>query len=299
MNEPSQFDDIRIQERVSVRNKIVRRYIPRTRVVFDEQQWPVNIALVVLGGFLVGGIFAYQPFDPEAAWYASPWVSLAIVLLLICTSILTFRYIDNKKFKRTMQFSVIVCAIIHLGMLVYALESEVFSKGWQGDVAQKQLVKKKPKKRLEYHPSHQQQNVEKPDFLKPVDTEIPDPEPPEVERKQETEAPEEIQQPTVEQTEPQPMPEVVAKRTESANSTPRQADSTSKLSRNSVQLPKLDNVATDVVQPTNNQKPTQPRVTEAPSRNVARSQSADNLQKMTVPVAVSYTHLTLPTIYSV
>ena len=284
MNEPSQFDDIRIQERVSVRNKIVRRYIPRTRVVFDEQQWPVNIALVVLGGFLVGGIFAYQPFDPEAAWYASPCVSLAIVLHHICTSILTFRYIDNKKFKRTMQFSVIVCAIIHLGMLVYALESEVFSKGWQGDVAQKQLVNKKPKKRLEYHPSHQQQNVEKPDFLKPVDTEIPDPEPPEVERKQETEAPEEIQQPTVEQTEPQPMPEVVEKRTESANSTPRQADSTSKLSRNSVQLPKLDNVATDVVQPTNNQKPTQPRVTEAPSRNVARSQSADNLQKMTVPV---------------
>ena len=121
--------------------------------MFDEQQWPVNIALVVLGGFLVGGIFAYQPFDPEAAWYTSPWVSLAIVLLLICTSILTFRYIDNKKFKRTMQFFS-NCAIIHLGMLVYALESEVFSKGWQGDVAQKQLVKKKPKKRLEYHPSH-------------------------------------------------------------------------------------------------------------------------------------------------
>ena len=45
-----------------------------------------------------------------------------------------------------------------------------------------------------------------------------------------------------------------------------------------MQLPKLDNVATDVVQPTNNQKPTQPRVTEAPSRNVARSQSADNLR---------------------
>ena len=284
MSLPSQFDDIRNEERVNVRNKIVRRYVPRTRVVFDEQQWPVNIALVVLGGFLIGGIFAYQPFDPEAVWYASPWVSLAIVLLLICTSILTFRYIDNKKFKRTMQFSVIVCAIIHLMMLVYALESEVFSRGWQGEVAHKQLVKKKPKKRLEYHPSHQQQNVEKPDFLKPVETEIPDPQPPEVNRQQETTAPEEFQQPTVEETEPQPMPEVVEKRTESSAATPRQADSTSKLSRNSVELPKLNNVSTDVTQPTKNRQPTQPRVTQSPSRNVARSQSAYNLQKMTVPV---------------
>ncbi|MBA63812.1 MAG: hypothetical protein CMJ76_15775 [Planctomycetaceae bacterium] len=284
MNEPSPFDDIRSEERAQVRNKIVRRYIPRTRVVFDEQQWPVNIALVVLGGFLVGGIFAYQPFDPEAAWYASPWVSLLIVLLLICSSILTFRYIDNKKFKRTMQFSVIVCAIIHLMMLVYALEAEVFSKGWRGDVAQKQLVKKKPKKRLEYHPSHQQQNVEKPDFLKPVETEVPDPQPPEVDRRQETQMTEKVQQPTVEQNEPQPIPEIVEKRSESSDSLARQADATSKLSRNSVQLPKLNNPATDVVQPTRNTKATQPRVTQAPSRNVARSQAADNLRKMTVPV---------------
>ena len=284
MNEPSQFADIREEERANVRNKIVRRYVPRTRVVFDEQQWPVNIALVVLGGFLVGGIFAYQPFDPEAVWYASPWVSLAIVLLMICTTILTFRYIDNRKFKRTMQFSVIVCAIVHLMMLVYALEAEVFSKGWQGDIAHKQLVKKKPKKRLEYHPSHQQQNVDKPDFLKPVETEVPDPQPLEVDRKQEAEATEDIQQPKVEQAEPQPMPEVVEKRSESSNTAARQADSTSKLSRNSVELPKLNNLATDVVQPTKNTKATQPRVTETPSRSVARSQSADNLQKMTVPV---------------
>ncbi|MEC9097076.1 MAG: hypothetical protein VX776_10610, partial [Planctomycetota bacterium] len=169
-------------------------------------------------------------------------------------------------------------------MLVYALEADVFSKGWRGEVAQKQLVQKKPKKRLEYHPSHQQQNVDKPDFLKPVETQIPDPEPPEVDRQQETQVTEEIQQPVVELAEPQPMPEIVEKRTESSNSSARQADSTSKLSRNSVELPKLNNVATDVVQPTKNTKVTQPRVTEAPSRNVARSQSADNLQKMTVPL---------------
>ena len=54
------------------------------------------------------------------------------------------------------------------------------------------------------------------------------------------------------------------------------------MSRNSVELPKLNNVATEVVQPTRNMKATQPRVTETPSRNVARSQSAENL-KMTLP----------------
>ena len=93
-----------------------------------------------------------------------------------------------------MQFSVIVCAIIHLGMLVYALESGCFQKAGKETLLEA-IGEKKPKKRLEYHPSHQQQNVEKPDFLKPVDTECPGSGASRGGTQTETEAPEEIQQP--------------------------------------------------------------------------------------------------------
>ena len=51
--------------------RIVRKYKPATRAIFDDYQWPVNMALIVLGGFLVGSILAYQRFD-DPRWYASP-----------------------------------------------------------------------------------------------------------------------------------------------------------------------------------------------------------------------------------
>ena len=133
MGSTSQFDKPQ-QGSQKPRRTTVRRYVPRRRVVFDEQQWPVNIVLVVLGGFLIGGILAYQRFD-DPRWYASPWLSLTLVLFLITTTIMTLRMIDNRKVKRTMQFSVVVCAIVHLVMLIYSVESMIFSKGWNSPVA--------------------------------------------------------------------------------------------------------------------------------------------------------------------
>ena len=45
-----------------VRRKIHR--VQRQRAYFDEQQWPVNLALFVLGGFLIGAAIAYQKGPP-------------------------------------------------------------------------------------------------------------------------------------------------------------------------------------------------------------------------------------------
>ena len=259
----------------------VRRYVPRRRVVFDEQQWPVNIVLVVLGGFLIGGIFAYQRFD-DPRWYASPWLSLTLVVLLIGTTIMTLRMIDNRKFKRTMQFSVVVCAIIHLGMLIYSVESMIFSKAWQSEVTQKQLVRKQPRKQMEYHPTPEKQ-AEKPDFLKPIDTEVPEPTPPEVERQQqrEPETPQPVEQPPVPEPEKQPQPEVMRKQSTTESSQARQSATTSRLTKRDVQMPDVPKVTADVAQRTV-QTNSQPQE-NAPSRQVRRSQPAEVPQKVTVP----------------
>ena len=42
------------------RKRVVRSYQPRQRQVFDDYQWPIDMALVVLGGFLIGSILVYQ-----------------------------------------------------------------------------------------------------------------------------------------------------------------------------------------------------------------------------------------------
>ena len=53
------------------RKHVVRTYQPRKRQVFDDQQWPVDMALVVFGGFMIGSVLVYQRFD-DPRWYASP-----------------------------------------------------------------------------------------------------------------------------------------------------------------------------------------------------------------------------------
>ena len=266
------------------RRTTVRRYVPRKRVVFDEQQWPVNIVLVVLGGFLIGGIFAYQRFD-DPRWYASPWLSLTLVLFLISTTIMTLRMIDNRKFKRTMQFSVVVCAIVHLVMLIYSVESMIFSKGWNSPVANKQLVRKKQRKQMEYHPTPQQQ-ADKPDFLKPIDSEIPEPTPPEVERQQQEDpaTPEPVPQQPQPDPQPQVEPEVVRKNSSSESSMARQSDTSSRLTKREVKMPETPQVTVDVSQNTV-RKPTQPKQAQ-PTRQVARSQSSTTAQKVTIPKVV-------------
>ena len=266
------------------RRTTVRRYVPRRRVVFDEQQWPVNIVLVVLGGFLIGGILAYQRFD-DPRWYASPWLSLTLVLFLIATTIMTLRMIDNRKFKRTMQFSVVVCAIVHLVMLIYSVENIIFSKGWNSPVANKQLVRKKQRKQMEYHPTPQQQ-ADKPDFLKPIDSEVPEPTPPEVEKQQQEDpvTPEPVPQQPQPDPQPQVEPEVVRKNSSADSSMARQSDTSSRLTKRDVKMPETPQVTVDVSQNTV-RKPSQPKQAE-PTRQVARSQSSTTAQKVTIPKVV-------------
>ena len=116
--------------------RIVRKYKAATRATFDDFQWPVNMALVVLGGFLVGSILAYQRFD-DPRWYASPWISMFLVGMLIFSSMLTLGYTANRVLRRTMQFSIVICAILHLLLLVFSLENTIFSRSWTEEVAQR------------------------------------------------------------------------------------------------------------------------------------------------------------------
>jgi hypothetical protein len=283
MGSTNQFDKPQ-QGSQKPRRTTVRRYVPRRRIVFDEQQWPVNIVLVVLGGFLIGGILAYQRFD-DPRWYASPWLSLTLVLFLITTTMMTLRMIDNRKFKRTMQFSVVVCAIVHLVMLIYSVESMIFSKGWNSPIANKQLVRKKQRKQMEYHPTPQQQ-ADKPDFLKPIDSEVPEPTPPEVERQQQEDpvAPEPVEQQPQPDPQPQVKPEVVRKNSSPNSSMARQSDTSSRLTKRDVKMPETPQVTVDVSQNTV-RKPSQPKQAK-PTRQVARSQSSTTAQKITIPKVV-------------
>ena len=262
------------------RKHVVRTYQPRKRQVFDDQQWPVDMALVVFGGFMIGSILVYQRFD-DPRWYASPWLSMIGVVLLIATTIWTLRSVGNQFVRRTMQLSVVICAIFHLMMLIVALENTIFSQIWEEPQAAREVSEKKPVTIAEYHPSQmeQHQKVER-EFEKPVETEVAQPTPREIERPDQ----EQPQTPVPPQPQPVPepvqkvQPEVVKQRATSAVAQPRQSDQQSKLSRQQTKAVKSQNAAVTVPQPTPAARDSNPQL-QTRATAVTRTQASSQQQR--------------------
>ncbi len=262
------------------RKRVVRSYQPRQRQVFDDHQWPIDMALVVFGGFMVGSILVYQRFD-DPRWYASPWLSMIGVVLLIAATIWTLRSVGNRFVRRTMQLSVVVCAIFHLMMLIVALENTIFSDVFQEPEAARQVNTKKPVTIAEYHPSQMQQHetIER-EFERPVETETPQPTPREIER------PDQQQPTTPTPPQPQPVPEpvtevkpeVVKQQVQRAVAQPRQSEQQSKLSRQQTKAVTSQNTAVTVPQVTPAARNSNPQL-QASSSALAKSQESRQQQR--------------------
>jgi len=263
--------------------RTVRKYKPATRSTFDDYQWPVNMALVVLGGFLVGSILAYQRFD-DPRWYASPWVSMVLVGLLIFSSMLTLGYTANRWLRRTMQFSVVICAILHLILLVLAIENTIFSRTWTEEVAQRDVMQKKQVTVPQRHPLRVNRPAEDLDIERPVETPEPEPVPRDVDR------PEPEPQKTPQPPQPRPVeepqqaqPEVVQQRAEQAPVVPRMSEQSSKLSRREAEPVTASTQAIAMpVQP--RQQPSSRPSVQANSQQTARAATSASSRQEVQPV---------------
>src|SRR5438445_6449183 len=95
--------------------RVVRQTAPSGGPYFDEQLWPIDIALVVLGSFLIGLAIAYLPLS-DAPWFATAWPSIIGIPMFVAGSMAAFRLIDNRLFRRSLQLSVVLCAILHVAL---------------------------------------------------------------------------------------------------------------------------------------------------------------------------------------
>jgi len=263
------------------RKRVVRSYKPpRQREVFDDHQWPIDMALVVFGGFMVGSILIYQRFD-DPRWYASPWLSITGVVLLIAATIWTLRSVGNHIARRTMQLSVVICAIFHLGMLILSLEKTIFSTILPEPQAARELNTRKPVTIAEYHPSQmQQQETIDREFERPVETEAPQPTPREIERpdQEQPKTPTPPQPHPVPEPEPEVKPEVVKQQAERAVAQPRQSEQQSKLSRQQTKAVKSQNAAVTVPQVTPAARDSNPQL-QASASALAKTQATRQQQR--------------------
>ncbi len=216
--------------------RVVRRVASPHGDVFDEHLWPTYIALVVLGAFSMGVTAAYLKFR-DTHWYANAITWLILIPLVVVGFMLAFRFVDNRMFRRSMQFSIVVCVILHLALVVQMLETTLFHQQDLVAVSKQTIEPRPPKVIREYHPSQLLPDEDRPrnDFERPVESETPqpEPEPEQVERQQ---AEEEITPPP----QPVPVPETVpttepnvVRRQQPNESMPRQASQASRLSRQS------------------------------------------------------------------
>jgi hypothetical protein len=217
--------------------RVIRKVAANSGDYFDEHLWPVYIALVVLGGFLMGISAAYLKFS-EVPWYASAWTSLILIPVVVAGFMAAFRLIDNRLLRKSMQLSVVICAILHIALVVQMVETQLFSGLFERPAERTEVVQRRPRRVIpEYHPQQLLPEEDRPrqDFERPLETHTPEPDrqPEEIVRQpmpEEPQSPPEPQPIPVPENQPTTEPNVV-RRNQPNEASPRQAETASKLSR--------------------------------------------------------------------
>jgi hypothetical protein len=215
--------------------RTIRKLETGPQTPLDEQLWPVNVALVVLGGFSIGTSLAYQRFDtPE--WYNNALTYVVGVPLLIGAAMLACMSVNSHLWRRSMQLALVLSLLVHLFLMIASVEAVIFSKLMVETRSElKPTEQQSPTVKAEYNPHLVVPEDDDPrqDFEKPVETETPDPQPtPPLNRVDETQTatpvrPQPIPVPESQQT-VQPSP---VRHTRPDTATPREAAEPSKLSR--------------------------------------------------------------------
>ncbi|MDB4793833.1 hypothetical protein OAG51_00295 [Pirellulaceae bacterium] len=86
---------------------------------FDAQYWPILIAIAILFGFLMGSVLTLL----NGIWL---WFSLLAIPVLIVSTTIALRFVDDRRLKRSTQLSVIISLIVHLAMLLSAHHWQMF-----------------------------------------------------------------------------------------------------------------------------------------------------------------------------
>ncbi len=139
------------------------------KVAFDEQMWPINCAILILAGFLVGIVKAGSDFD-EPRLLLNGYTHLAGVALLAGVACL-LAYRLRGATRRRIQLCVLLSLLVHLSLAVYVycnpVQLPILAQGAGGDGSEQ------PDEEL-IAPDYHWEQAEEPDapqaFESPVET---------------------------------------------------------------------------------------------------------------------------------
>ena len=102
----------------------IRRYVKRAEppreVTFDQQFWPIIVAIMIMGGFSIGTIVTLTEGNLR-------WLLLLAVPISIATLIFLFWVIPNRWIRRSLQFATVLSIAINLFFIIMANGLNIFS----------------------------------------------------------------------------------------------------------------------------------------------------------------------------
>lgn len=102
-----------------MKRRTVHKITPSRPSSFDQQFWPVLVALTVLSGIALGAILTIL----RGPWM---WGNLLILPLMAALAIFLLFNIDNNRLRRSLQFAIITSLAMHLMILVFASVINIF-----------------------------------------------------------------------------------------------------------------------------------------------------------------------------
>jgi hypothetical protein len=105
---------------MSTQRHVLRRFEAARTPDFDEQFWPVVVALAVLAGLTAGTIVTIL----HGPWM---WASLLALPLLVGLALLGLSYVEHRVVRRSIQFALLLSLAFHLLVVIVAFRTLIFS----------------------------------------------------------------------------------------------------------------------------------------------------------------------------
>lgn len=181
------------------------KHEPKPSRYFDDETWPVQLAVVALGGMFIGLCFVQRPADgPE--WLKTAWPLVNGIAIGTIATAIAVSFVEARWIRRPLQLALVLCVIVHALMIVQMVHARLDSGVDPALVAKAKATMARPAKRVaEYRPVAHLPDESRPrqDFEKPVEAETPV----EAEKREPLVREETQREPLPMPVEPQPAPE--------------------------------------------------------------------------------------------
>jgi hypothetical protein len=144
---------------------------------FDDEAWPVQIAIAALGALLITLLARQQPAD-LGQWQLNAWLSVGGIGFATLAAMVGAAFVHPRIVRRPLQLALVLCLIVHAVLVVQMVHARLETGVTLNLVSSRaNNTRREPKLIAEYRPIEHLPEESRPrqDFERPVEAETPVP----------------------------------------------------------------------------------------------------------------------------